>query len=87
MKDEVETTPDTSGIPGYTYGTADAAQSPVSIPQLEQLKQSVGFTPDDARYLKMAGEVLRDQTKTLVDTWRGLIAKTGYIQKQRVYWG
>ena len=68
-------------IPGYTYGTAEAAQSQISAPELEQLKQSVGFTADDVRYLHMAGEVFQDQTKELVETWRGVIAKTPHLAK------
>jgi hypothetical protein len=68
-------------IPGYTYGTSETAQSPVSATDLEQLKQSVGFTTDDERYLRMAGEVFQDRTKELVDTWRGVIAKTPHLAR------
>jgi hypothetical protein len=60
-------------ISGYTYGDADA--SPVSLQDLENLKASVGWTEEDERYRHMAGEVLADQTKPLVDHWRrGIIA-------------
>jgi hypothetical protein len=45
------------------------------------LKQSVGFTNEDEKYLKLAGEVLTDQTKELVDTWRGVIAKAPHLAK------
>ena len=55
-------------IPAYTYGTAEAARSQISLKELEELKQSVGLTSDDEKYLKLAGEVLADQTKELVDT-------------------
>jgi Protoglobin len=62
-------------IHGYTYGTVEVATSPVSIKELEDLKVSAGFTEEDQRYLKLAGEVLSDQTKQLVDHWRnGIIA-------------
>jgi hypothetical protein len=62
-------------IPGYSYGTAEAAKSPISIADLEQLKISAGFTAEDERYLRLAGEVLADQTKQIVDHWRsGIIA-------------
>jgi hypothetical protein len=60
-------------ISGDTYGDADA--SPVSLQDLENLKASVGWTEEDERYRHMAGEVLADQTKPLVDHWRrGIIA-------------
>ena len=55
-------------ISGYTYGAAGT--SPVSLQDLENLKISVGWTEEDERYRHMAGEVLSDQTKPLVDHWR-----------------
>jgi hypothetical protein len=70
-----------SQIPGYTYGTSDAAKSPVSLSDLEKLKQSVGFTTEDERYLRMAGEVLADQTKQLVETWRGALAQMPHLSR------
>ncbi|HVV43571.1 MAG TPA: protoglobin domain-containing protein [Bryobacteraceae bacterium] len=70
-----------SQIPGYTYGTPDAARSPISIAEFEQLKQSVGFTTEDERCLRIAGEVLRGQTKELVETWRGEIAKAPHLAR------
>jgi len=68
-------------IPAYTYGTAEAARSQISLKELEELKQSVGLTSDDEKYLKLAGEVLADQTKELVDTWRGVIGKAPHLAK------
>jgi hypothetical protein len=62
-------------IPGYSYGGPDVAQSPVSVQELENMKISAGFTEDDQRYLQLAGEVLADQVKTIVQHWRsGIIA-------------
>jgi protoglobin len=62
-------------IPGYTYGTAAVTTSEVSLEELEKLKVSAGFTPEDERFLRMAGEVLADQTKRIVEHWRsGIIA-------------
>jgi hypothetical protein len=58
-------------IPGYSYGTAEVAKSPVSIEELADLKSTAGFTEEDQRYLRLAGEVLADQTKQIVDHWRG----------------
>jgi hypothetical protein len=62
-------------IPGYTYGTAEVAVSPVSMRELDDLKTSVGLTKEDQRDLQLAGEVLGGQTRQLVDHWRnGIIA-------------
>lgn len=66
-------------MPAYTYGKATVGTSPVSLEDLEQLKVSVGFTADDERYLRQAGEVLEGQTKRIVEHWRsGIIAGLPY---------
>jgi hypothetical protein len=57
-------------IDGYVYALPEVATSPVSMSELQELKRSVGFTLDDERYLRLAGEVLADQTNRLVDHWR-----------------
>jgi hypothetical protein len=62
-------------IPGYSYGAADVACSPVSAQDLERLKSSAGFTDEDQRFLQLAGEVLANQTEKIVAHWRsGIIA-------------
>jgi hypothetical protein len=62
-------------IPGYSYGTAEVRASPFSMQQLAELKVSAGFTEEDQRYLRLAGEVLADLTERIVAHWRsGIIA-------------
>ena len=61
-------------IPGYTYAQPDVARSPITPKDLGLLKESVGFTDDDERYLRIAGEVLLDRTEELVERWRAVIA-------------
>jgi hypothetical protein len=62
-------------IPGYTFGTADVAISPVTLHELDELNITVGFTEDDQRCLQLAGQVLRDQVRQIVEHWRsGIIA-------------
>jgi hypothetical protein len=69
-------------IPGYTYGTAAIGRSKVSVEDFERLKISAGFTEEDRRYLQVAGEVLADQTKQIVDHWRsGIIASIPHLAK------
>jgi hypothetical protein len=63
----------TDEIPGYRYGAADASRSPISLQDLERLKTSAGFTEEDERYLQLAGKVLGDQTKQIVEHWRARI--------------
>jgi Protoglobin len=62
-------------IPAYTYGTAAVTLSAVSLEELAKLKVAVGFTAEDERFLHLAGEVLADQTRRIVEHWRsGIIA-------------
>jgi hypothetical protein len=66
-------------IPGYTYGTREAAKSTVSLSDLELLKKAVNFTEEDQRYLRFAGEVLADQTEEVIKKWRGVIASNPHL--------
>lgn len=61
-------------IPGYAYGSAGLEGSPVSVEDLDLLRQSVLFGPDDERYLRLAGEVLSDQVEDVLDVWYGFVA-------------
>lgn len=68
-------------IPGYNYGSPGVAKSPISEVEFELLKQSAGFTKEDERWLRTAGEVLADQTKDLIGKWREAIAAHPYLAK------
>lgn len=57
-------------IHGYAYGSHNLSSSPVTLRDLESLKTTVSFTPEDEQLLKLAGEVLLDQTEQVVDLWR-----------------
>ncbi len=60
-------------IPGYAYGAEAISKSSISLQELEQMKTSVGFTIEDERFLHLAGEVLKDQVKQIVEHWRSKI--------------
>ncbi len=60
-------------LPGYSYGAAEVATSPVSMLDLESLKISAGFTEEDQHFLRLAGEVLTNQTRQIVEHWRSHI--------------
>jgi hypothetical protein len=69
-------------IPGYSYGKKDLGASSITIKELEQLKVSAGFSEEDERYLRLAGEVLEDQTKQIVEHWRSrIIASIPHLAK------
>jgi Protoglobin len=61
-------------LDGYIYGTAEVAKSPVTGEDLERLKESVLFTAEDERMLRMAGDVLEDQVQDVLDVWYGFVA-------------
>ena len=60
-------------IPSYSYGTPAVSSSRISMQEFENLKTAAGFTEVDQRYLRLAGEILSDQTKQIVDHWRSNI--------------
>jgi len=65
----------TGNIPGYAYGSETIPPSHISIGELDELKVTVGWTDDDSIFLRLAGEVLEDQTEEIVGHWRsGIIA-------------
>ena len=66
-------------IAGYTYGTKEVAKSPVSLEELEELKQTVTLTDEDICYLRMAGDVLEGQEHEVIDKWRGVIGAQPHL--------
>jgi hypothetical protein len=60
-------------IRGYNYGEPGVPRSPVSMAEFEQLKRTIGWTLADECALEMAGEVLRDQVRWVVEHWRSQI--------------
>lgn len=68
--------PDSTRIPGYTYGEAQIPAAPISLAELELLQGSMLFGEEDVRYLKMSREVLADQVEDVLDVWYGFVAST-----------
>ncbi|HZU04548.1 MAG TPA: protoglobin domain-containing protein [Chloroflexota bacterium] len=66
-------------IPGYTYGTAAVARSPLTLEDLRLLKETVLFTDEDERYLRLAGQVLADQVEAVLDLWYGFVGSHPYL--------
>lgn len=63
-----------ASIPGYTFGSAAVARSPVTASELELLEATLLWSPDDDRALRLAGEVLADQVEDVLDVWYGFVA-------------
>jgi hypothetical protein len=69
-------------IPGYFYGRAEVGPARLSLADLERLKISTGFTKRDWQFLRLAGEVLADQTEKIVAHWRsGIIASIPHLAR------
>lgn len=66
-------------IAGYSYGVTSVGKSPVSLDELEQLKQTVTLSDEDVHQLHIAGDILEDQTDAIVDAWRDVIGKTPHL--------
>jgi hypothetical protein len=68
-------------IPGYSCGAPEVPKSPISIKELADLRTSAGLT-EDRRFQRLAGEVLADQTKQIVEHWRsGIIASIPHLAR------
>lgn len=73
-------TPTAQQIPGYTYGTSEAAHSTSGLDDLDKLKAAVGLTEEDQRYLRMAAaDVLADQADDMVTAWRAQLGEHQHL--------
>ncbi len=66
-------------VPGYTFGSADLPRSPVSLEDLDLLKQTLLFTEEDTAHLNLAGEVLADQIEDVLDVWYGYVGANPHL--------
>ena len=66
-------------IKGYDYGEPTLDRSPVTMQDLALLKKTLLWSEEDDRFLKMAGEVLKDQTNDVLDLWYGYVGSNGHL--------
>jgi hypothetical protein len=69
----------TTTIPGYALGDPRLPRSPVSLDELAPLKQSLLWSEDDDRYLRLSREVLADQVEAVLDVWYGFVASHPFL--------
>ena len=65
----------TLDIAGYGFGSAEGAQSPLSMEDLLHVEQAVGWTNEDEHRLRKHAELFRSQAEQMVDSWRAVIAR------------
>jgi len=66
-------------IPGYEFGSARSAKSPLSLEDLAHLEQTVGWTGEDEERLRRHADLFRKQAETMVDSWRDVIGKQSHL--------
>ncbi len=66
-------------IPGYDYGKTTVTTTLVSLEELRQLEETVGWTSEDAKWLRVAAEVLVPQSEKMVDEWRAAIGRQPHL--------
>lgn len=64
-------------ILGYTFGEVE--QAPISDEEFELLKKTVMMTDEDFKYLRMAGEVLKDQIDDILDLWYSWVGSNPHL--------
>jgi len=72
---------ETSPISGYDYGTGASARSPLSVEELSQLEQTLGWTNEDSELLRKHAELFRSQAEHMVDAWRAVIGAQPHLWK------
>lgn len=68
-------------ISGYDYGRPSAAHSPLSLEELRQLEQTVGWGEEDARVLERHAQFFKDHAEQMVDSWRAVIGSQPHLMK------
>ncbi len=66
-------------IPGYAYGMPHLNDFPMSDEEFEQLKKTVLLSEEDFRYLRLVGEVLRDQIDDVLDLWYSWVGSNPHL--------
>jgi pimeloyl-ACP methyl ester carboxylesterase len=68
-------------VSGYDYGRSGVAHSPLSLEEMHQLEQSVGWNDEDAEVLQRHGEIFKNHAEQMVDSWRAVIGAQPHLAK------
>lgn len=68
-----------NAVKGYAFGDPGLQASPVTIQDLDLLKKTLLWSDEDNRFLKLAGEVLKDQTDEVLDLWYGYVGDNPHL--------
>ena len=70
---------ETAKIAGYIYGTGAVTRSPVTLAEFELMKKSVLFGDEDAKYLRLSHDVVKDQVEAILDVWYGFVGSNPHL--------
>jgi hypothetical protein len=68
-------------IPGYDFGKPTSAVSSVSLEDLRNLEQTLGWTTEDELLLQKYADLFRSQAEVMVDAWRAVIAQQPHLSQ------
>jgi len=68
-------------ISGYDYGKPSVAHSPLSIEELRELEQTVGWSDADAEILRRHINIFEQHAEEMVDSWRAVIGSQPHLVK------
>lgn len=68
-----------TAIPGYRLNDPALPRSPLSQRDLDELKGSLLFGPDDVASLRKARGVVADQVEAILDVWYGFVGATPHL--------
>jgi pimeloyl-ACP methyl ester carboxylesterase len=71
----------TTVIPGYDYGSAGVAHSPVSPEELRQIEATMGWSEEDAKVLQRHETIFKNNAEHMVDSWRAVIGAQPHLAK------
>jgi hypothetical protein len=66
-------------ILGYTFGSAESAESPLSSEDLINLEQTVGWTAADEELLRKHAGLFESKADQMVDSWRAIIGAQPHL--------
>lgn len=68
-----------ASIPGYSCAAESVRRSPVTLADLELMKKSVSFNDEDAAYLRLSQDVLKDQIEEVLNVWIGFVGSNPHL--------
>jgi hypothetical protein len=70
-----------AAIPGYDFGTATSAKSPVTMEELRELERTVSWGGADAAVMQKYRAAFEEHAEAMVDSWRKVIGEQPHLAK------